>query len=194
MNGIAERLVEPYFESFPQREVFAAPTVEPAVMYVVRRHDMVTYDQIRRLRFDHLTRHLGDVLFKNGIGSHIIVKVRQSRTAAALMGVFDPEPGAFTPVDLRLTALVGRHLGNLIRWHTDETSYVEPLFSQQVTVTNLLVRGFTIREIAGALDIGVDTVKKYIAQVLRVTGCRSRTQLALAWQQGFDQAITHPAD
>lgn len=198
-HGIPEPLIEPYVARYHHHDLFATPQALSAV----RQYGAVSLDQLRRIAEREapdrdISGYLERFLFRNSIYAKMAVRLRIAQTRTVIMGVVDPEPGAFGPVDLRLAELVGRHLGNLVRWHTGGTPPEPPdklrLSARQAQVTALLARGFTNREIAGCLHIGVDTVKKHITQALSITGCQNRTQLALAWQTGLDQVISRPPD
>ncbi|WP_433192210.1 response regulator transcription factor [Nocardia sp. CA-107356] len=184
-HGISERMIESYLETFYRHNVFA----EPPALNLIRRQPVISLDQIPRLRTEGFARFTNDWLFRNGIHAELAVNLRLSPTSVVMMGVMDPESGAFGPVDLQLVELLRRHLGNLVRWHTDELiRTVNPtgltasrLTPRQADVVALVAKGLTNTEIAREFFIGVDTVKKHISQALIATGCRSRTQLGLYW-------------
>jgi DNA-binding CsgD family transcriptional regulator len=56
------------------------------------------------------------------------------------------------------------------------------LTEREREVAGLVAAGMTNRQVAERLHVTVDTVKKHIANVLRKTGCTSRTRLAVLWQ------------
>ncbi|WP_433192203.1 response regulator transcription factor [Nocardia sp. CA-107356] len=179
-RGIVKRMTEPYLETYYQYNVFA----EPGAMGLLQRDGVVSLDHLPPTRPDHLSRFLHDYLFRFGIHAVMILNICQSPTATAVMGVMEPESGAFGPDDLRVAKLVGRHLGNLVRWHADEsiqTALPAGLTPRQAEVVALVARGLTNAEIARELFVGVDTVKKHLTQALGATGCRNRTQLGLYW-------------
>lgn len=57
------------------------------------------------------------------------------------------------------------------------------LSPRQRDVAEFVARGLTNAAIASALALSEDTVKKYVSRILAVTGCRSRTELALYFRR-----------
>jgi DNA-binding CsgD family transcriptional regulator len=57
------------------------------------------------------------------------------------------------------------------------------LTEREREVADLVAAGMTNRQVAEHLHVTVDTVKKHITNVLRKTGCASRTRLAVLWRQ-----------
>jgi DNA-binding NarL/FixJ family response regulator len=57
-----------------------------------------------------------------------------------------------------------------------------PLTEREREVADLVAAGMTNRQVAEHLHVTVDTVKKHITNVLRKTGCTSRTRLAVLWR------------
>jgi hypothetical protein len=57
----------------------------------------------------------------------------------------------------------------------------------------MVVSGATNRQIAAALFITVDTVKKHLSSVYGVAGCTSRTQLAAARRNDDHPAEDNPS-
>jgi hypothetical protein len=110
--------------------------------------------------------YLDRFLFANKMRAKIVILSRSSRGVAA-MGVLDPEPGAFGPRDLALARLIGSHLGGLLDLQLARENAAAPapaLSPRQAEVAGLVVDRLT--------------------QVLSVTGCRNRTQLALLLRGG----------
>jgi DNA-binding NarL/FixJ family response regulator len=53
------------------------------------------------------------------------------------------------------------------------------LSSREAQVSKLVALGYSNRQIAEALFIGEDTVKKHVSHALAKTGVRNRTELAM---------------
>ncbi len=68
---------------------------------------------------------------------------------------------------------------NLPRDPPSRVGRLDRLTRRQREVAALVAQGMSNAEIAATLVIAEDTVKKHVSQVLSVTGCRSRTELAL---------------
>lgn len=58
------------------------------------------------------------------------------------------------------------------------------LTERELAIANLVAAGASNREIADQLCVAEGTVKNHLTAVLRKTGLRDRTQLALAVQRG----------
>jgi DNA-binding NarL/FixJ family response regulator len=54
-----------------------------------------------------------------------------------------------------------------------------PLSPREAQVSELVAAGYSNREIAEALCVGEDTVKKHISHALTKTGMHNRTELAV---------------
>jgi len=64
-----------------------------------------------------------------------------------------------------------------------------PLSPRELEVARLVASGCSNRQIADALVIGEDTVKKHVSHALAKLGVRNRTELAVAVAQ-----LSGPAD
>jgi DNA-binding NarL/FixJ family response regulator len=87
-------------------------------------------------------------------------------------------------VDLARATALAPHLRNLYALHlgpVERPPSLMGLTARQVEVATMAVGGATNRQIAAALFITVDTVKKHLSSVYSAVGCTSRTQLAAAW-------------
>lgn len=58
------------------------------------------------------------------------------------------------------------------------------LNSSQEKVAALAARGLTNREIAEHIGMAEHTVRTYVSQILSITGCSNRTDLAVRFQAG----------
>ncbi|WP_433192209.1 hypothetical protein ACQP1G_26160 [Nocardia sp. CA-107356] len=115
-HGLVERMIEPYLDTFYRYNVFA----EPAAVSLTRRQGVVSLDQFPQPRTESFARFRNDYLFRYGIHAELAAVLRYTPISVVAMGVMDPESGAFGPIYLQLVGLLGRHLGNLVGWHTDE--------------------------------------------------------------------------
>ncbi|AFA71965.1 putative transcriptional regulator, LuxR family [Gordonia polyisoprenivorans VH2] len=97
----------------------------------------------------------------------------------SLIGLFSHE--AHPPkADMAVLRLLGKQLAAIAR-HLPEhrAPALTKLTRRQQEVAQLVAQGLTNAEIAAVLVVAEDTVKKHMSQILAVTGCRSRTELAL---------------
>jgi len=85
--------------------------------------------------------------------------------------------------------LAGKVVGRLVRNpSTLEALQVEPLSDRESDVALRLARGYSVKEIAAQLDIGVKTVETYKARSFEKLGLRSRADLVrYAMQRGWLQ-------
>jgi DNA-binding CsgD family transcriptional regulator len=186
-TGRAVPMVPSYVEEFHRND----PLVD--VNFWVRQ------SRLRPMSLDELTgsmgpshrRYLETFLFRNRIHAKIVIPlVPGEMTAAdgcAGVGLLAEESGAFGPRDLAIAQELHRHLTKLFRHHTAEVTgpLIMPALSpRQRDVAELVALGKTNREIAQTLYVGVDTVKKHLTQVLRLTGCANRTELAVKYGAG----------
>jgi DNA-binding NarL/FixJ family response regulator len=99
----------------------------------------------------------------------------------ALVGMFDSAADRLGPRELAtLRVLAGplsavsRHLPAL-----RSPARLVGLSERQRQVVRLVADGFSNAEIARALSLAEDSVKKYVSRILTATGCQSRMELAL---------------
>ena len=90
------------------------------------------------------------------------------------------------PRELPLEGL-DRAVAETVRRHLDAAAdgAVRALSPREAEVTRLVAAGRSNREIARALVIGEDTVKKHVSHALSKLGLENRTQLALHAAQLF---------
>lgn len=75
--------------------------------------------------------------------------------------------------------LLSRQLSNLAKLLPEQPlpSWRECLSPRQVELAELVADGHTNEEIASILNLGVDTVKKYVSRVFAATRVRNRAEL-----------------
>ncbi len=105
----------------------------------------------------------------------------------ALIGVFDPDARALGPTELATLRLLSRQLSAIARG----IPFVAPraafhdLSPRQREVVRLVAEGLSNAQIAGALSLAEDSVKKYVSRILTSTGCQTRMELAIQARSGL---------
>jgi DNA-binding NarL/FixJ family response regulator len=107
------------------------------------------------------------------LSSHCRLPVRPSLSAVGASGLLSP---GFTVEEL-IGAVSAVLLGDEEPW-IGETNRVEGLSEREREVLVLISTGATNREIAAAMHVGADTVKKHAGALYRKLGVRNRTQAA----------------
>ncbi len=120
-----------------------------------------------------------------GMESATAVRLELPGGHTALIGMFDPDPGKIGPSELATLRLLSRQLSAICR-HLPVTagrasglSGLSGLSERQREVVRLIADGLSNAEIAQALSLAEDSVKKYVSRILATTGCQSRVELAL---------------
>ncbi|MEV5750764.1 helix-turn-helix transcriptional regulator [Actinoallomurus sp. NPDC052308] len=186
-TGRATRMVPSYVEEFHRND----PLVDVNFWVRQSRPRPMSLDELTGAMGPSHRRYLETFLFRNRIHAKVVIPlVPGGMTAAggcAGIGLLAEEPGAFGPRDLAIARELHRHLTNLFRHHTAEVTgpLIMPTLSpRQRDVAELVAQGKSNKEIAQVLYVGVDTVKKHLTQVLRLTGCSNRTELAIKYGAG----------
>lgn len=99
----------------------------------------------------------------------------------ALIGMFDPQADKIGTADLSTLRLLSRQLSNISRNLpvNKPKAALARLSARQREVVRLVAEGMSNHEIAEALSLAEDSVKKYVSRTLAATGCHSRMELAL---------------
>jgi DNA-binding CsgD family transcriptional regulator len=184
VNGLPGHIVRRYVEDAHHIDPFAQRAIAPGY----RGHRVVSLDELDPDHFPCGREYLESFLFRNGIHAKMVMLL-QAPGAAAGIGVLARESGEFRAIDLARASLLRSHLENLFRLYVRQSAHtpVEPrLTARQAEVADLVARGLTNREIAEALFITTDTVKKHLTRAMELTGCANRTQLALTWNRHRD--------
>lgn len=141
---------------------------------VMAAHDVKALPEESRM-------YLRDFLGRRGVADVGTLYLRHS-DGHSLVGMFavdDP----FSERDLQVLGVIAKQLTvfgrNLPRDPPSRVGRLDRLTRRQREVAALVAQGMSNAEIAATLVIAEDTVKKHVSQVLSVTGCRSRTELAL---------------
>jgi DNA-binding CsgD family transcriptional regulator len=182
-TGRAARMVPAYIEEFQRFDPFARPGtwMRPEGLRPI------SLDEFAKPVHPDGRRYLDRFMFGNGIHAKVVIPLVPGDLdagGAGGIGWLAEESGTFGPRDLAIASELHRHLTKLFRFHAPEVPGPDPrlvLSPRQRQVAELVAEGKTNQEIAQTLYIGVDTVKKHLTQVLKVTGCTNRTQLAIRY-------------
>ncbi len=181
-HGIALRMAEPFLERYRTLEAFT----DADSLTAMRERGLLTLEEFGVPGRPEIRAHLEQFLKAHGIHAKLLVRLATPAGVGAFVSLLDPRPGAFGPRDRAVCAVVGRHLGNLLRFHIQSMpvpSVTTKLSVRERDVVRLVAEGCSNRQVADALCISVDTVKHHLTHALVATGCANRTQLALAWQR-----------
>lgn len=147
----------------------------------LERSSVMSAHDVRALP-DESRMYLRDFLGRRGVSDVGTLYLRHS-AGHSLVGMFAVDTDPFSERDLQVLGIIskqltafGRHLPHDPPSHTGR---LDRLTRRQQEVAALVAHGMSNAEIAATLVIAEDTVKKHVSHVLRVTGCRSRTELAL---------------
>jgi DNA-binding CsgD family transcriptional regulator len=181
-RGLALRLAGPYMERYRELEALS----NPESLRSVRERGLATLDDLGVPERPEVRMRLERFLRAHGIHAKLLVRLFGPSNVGALISLLDSRPGAFGPRDRAVGAVLGRHLGNLLRFYirTDPgPSVAGRLSARERDVVRLVAEGRSNRQVAEALCISIDTVKHHLTHALVATGCSNRTQLAIAWQR-----------
>jgi DNA-binding CsgD family transcriptional regulator len=181
-RGLALRMAGPFLERYRGLEAFN----DPESLRMIRERGLVTLDDIGVPERPEVRLRLERFLRAHGIHAKLLVRLSGPSNIGAFVSLLDPRPGAFGPRDRAIGAVLGRHLGGLLRFYVRAApgpSVTAKLSARERDVVRLVAEGHSNRQVAEALCISIDTVKHHLTHALVATGCSNRTQLALAWQR-----------
>ncbi len=181
-HGIGLRMADAFQERYRTLDSF----VEPADLSTMRERGLLTLEEFGPPGRPEIRLYLQRFLKAHGIRAKMLVRLTTPAGVGGFVSLSDPRPGAFGPRDRAVCAVVGRHLGNLLRFHTEALpvpSVTTKLSVRERDVVRLVAEGCSNRQVAESLCISVDTVKHHVRHAMEATGYANRTQLALAWQR-----------
>ncbi len=174
------QIVNDYLETWRREDIFAS--VESVRM--LESGNVVSVDQVAAGSSPYLHQYL----YKWDIRSAHAMCFDLANGRSGLVGFFDTEPGSVRPNDIAALGLLRRRLPSATRHlesrpvaHTqrEDLSKVYGLNDRQKDIVELVSRGMSNAAIGRTLCLAEDTVKKYVSRILAVTGCASRTELAV---------------
>ena len=133
-------------------------------------------------QWDFVERYLG----RHGVSDLLEGVIDADGEGSALMLVYAEGDRDLGPRERAIMRRLTRYLGPWVRNHlaTTRVSREHALLSaREREAAELAARGLTNREIARALHISTDTVKKHLTRAMAKTQSASRTQLAMRFQR-----------
>ncbi|MFH9983393.1 LuxR C-terminal-related transcriptional regulator [Streptomyces sp. NPDC017179] len=178
VSGRVRRMVPSYIERFHRTDPFrtACRSIPP------RGPAPLCLDALPAMhRSDHRV-YLERFLFRHRVHAKVVIPL-QTLAGAAGIGLLEEESGSFGSRELATLSALAPHLNNLLALHLRlrPPQALAALTARQVEVARLAVLGAGNRQIAQALHLSVDTVKKHLSAAYRALGCTSRAELAAVW-------------
>jgi DNA-binding CsgD family transcriptional regulator len=133
-------------------------------------------------QWDFVERYLG----RAGVSDLLEGVIDADSEGSALLLVYSPEDTDLGPRERAIMRRLTRYLAPWVRDHlaTARVSREHALLSvREREAAQLAARGLSNREIARALHISTDTVKKHLTKAMAKTRSASRTQLAMRVQR-----------
>ncbi|OHV44769.1 helix-turn-helix transcriptional regulator [Pseudofrankia sp. BMG5.36] len=181
-RGLALRMAGPFLDRYRGLEAFS----DPESLRLMHERGVVTLEDIGNPVRPEIRMRMERFLRAHGIHSKLLLRLAGPANIGAVVSLLDPRPGAFGARDRAVAAVLGRHLGNLLRFHVRANTgpaVTAKLSARERDVVRLVAEGHSNRQVAEALCISIDTVKHHLTHALVATSCANRTQLALAWQR-----------
>jgi len=181
-RGLALRMAGPFLDRYRGLEAFS----DPESLRLMHERVVVTLEDIGNPVRPEIRMRMERFLRAHGIHSKLLLRLSGPPNIGAVVSLLDPRPGAFGARDRAVAVVLGRHLGNLLRFHVRASTgpaVTAKLSARERDVVRLVAEGHSNRQVAEALCISIDTVKHHLTHALVATSCANRTQLALAWQR-----------
>jgi DNA-binding CsgD family transcriptional regulator len=180
MTGRIPRIIDEYRDRWFADDVMFTP----ASLDRIRRAGVSALSQLEPRRVPPAARaYLDRFVFRAGLRSVCALDLDLPGGQRGVIGIFGETPDHLTAADLRGLAIVVRQLSamsaRLPARVARSAATVGDLSPRLAEIADLVGRGLSNAAIARATGLTLDTVKKYISQVLDRTGCRNRTELAL---------------
>jgi DNA-binding CsgD family transcriptional regulator len=191
-NAIGFGLPRDSAEPFAERYRALRALNDPASLRVLADRKIACLEEIGTPESPEANRALMRFLRGHGFHSTMMIMLSGPPSRAAVIALFTQQPSGFGPRDRAVGAMLGRHLGSLIRFYLNVSSapaVTVKLTPREREVVGLVAEGMTNRQVAAALSISIETVKHHLTHALVVTGCANRTQLALAWHREIGSAL-----
>lgn len=181
--GRAEQLVPEYFEHYHRWDPLAQLLARCSVKAAGRTHVL---DQTRPYLTGENRLFLDQHLYKGGLHAVLCTECAADTVHLGL-ALFDERESAFAARDIavmqHLGRIVARQAALLVRL-PPAPEWAASLTRREAEVARLVARGCTNQEIAAALHVTADTVKKHVKAACAKAGAANRAGLA-ASMAGF---------
>jgi DNA-binding CsgD family transcriptional regulator len=181
MNGRIPRIIGEYRERwFSQDVMFTSESMERIGRWGV---SSLTQLEPRRMPAS-ATTYLDRFVFRHGLHSVCALDLDLPAGQRGVVGIFHEQSDGLSAADLAGFGTVVRQLSAVARRlpvagavHGAET--LDRLTPRLREIADLVGQVCTNTTVARRTGLALDTVKKYVSQILAQTGCRNRTELAL---------------
>ncbi|MFD4250041.1 response regulator transcription factor [Amycolatopsis thermoflava] len=128
--------------------------------------------------------YVTDYLQRHGIESATALYLDVCHGRKALVGLFDRDPGRIGAPEIASLRLLAGPLAQIARGLPEHAAGDDALLAKlsprQAEVARLVGEGLSNAAIGAMLHLHPASVKKYVTQILAITGLHNRTELAIA--------------
>jgi DNA-binding CsgD family transcriptional regulator len=185
--GVRDGLAEAYRERFQADDVFLTAGAQA----LLRRTGVVSMtDVLAGGTTPGGERFVEEFLAPQRVGGYLAVWLDTRLPVHGYLAVLAGDQARLTAADRARLAVLRVHLAQLLRLHvaTDPAAVRPPapvaaprLTAREQELARLVAAGLSNREIAAALVLSEDTVKKYVSRLMGKLGVARRGQVAAAW-------------
>lgn len=174
VTGRIMPVIDEYQARWYPKDVFASAQSRAALS----KSPAISAGKLGGLAGDSIS-YLQDFLYRKQLHSAAVMHLDLANDCHGLVGLFDSEGREPDRVRLHAMGLLSRQLSNLAKLLPGQPlpSWRECLSPRQIELAELVADGHTNEEIASILNLGVDTVKKYVSRVFTATRVRNRAEL-----------------
>lgn len=177
--GITRHMVPVYQDYWHKYDMFSSPEA----LSLLHTSRVASVAELRRLN-DQARTYLVDYLQHYRIHSSTTMYLDFADGNHALVGLFDRDEDKIGAPELASLRLLARPLNRIARqFSTTRTAttanILDGLSPRHREVARLIGEGLANGDIAAALHVHEDSVKKYVSRILKQTGCHNRTELAI---------------
>lgn len=179
LNGRTASIIDEYRDRWWRSDVmFVADSLAS-----IRRSGVSALPRLDPRRVpDVARRYVGDFLLRHDVPFACALDLELVDGRHGVVGLFSSVPAKLSDSDLAGLELVVRQVSAVARrlpLRERPSPALDGLTPRLREIALLVAQGLTNAGIAERTFLSVDTVKKYVTQVLARTGCRNRTELAL---------------
>jgi len=181
MNGRLPRIIDEYRERWYTQDVmYTSESIER-----IRRSGVSALTQLERRRLPVQAKtYLDRFIYRHGLHSVCALDLDLPAGQRGVVGIFHEQSDGLSTADLAGFRIVVRQLSPVARLlpgaSDGDTAHVLGRLTPRLReVADLVGQGATNSAVARRTGLTLDTVKKYVSQILAQTGCRNRTELAL---------------